>query len=279
MQALLSALHASGWQVLGAVALLLGMRHGLDADHLAAIDGLTRLHARAAHRYARYCGVLFSLGHGAIITACALMLCGAPGWQSPEWLEITGALTSLASLLLLAALNLRSAFARGDPAGEAARVAGLRARLLAGRTSCGGAWTVFGVGALFAVSFDTLGIAAMLGMSALSAGGAGRALWLAMTFTLGMLLADGANGLWLAQLLRRPDQIARQGARIMSIAVAAASLLVALFGICTLLSPRFAAWSAPAALLLSLSVPAIVLVAYAIAGRRGAVRSTRRTAA
>ena len=30
------------WGALCALVFLLGMRHGLDADHLAAIDGLTR---------------------------------------------------------------------------------------------------------------------------------------------------------------------------------------------------------------------------------------------
>ena len=56
---------------LAAVVLLLGIRHGLDADHLATIDALTRLHMPLRPRLARRAGALFSLGHGAVVVAVA----------------------------------------------------------------------------------------------------------------------------------------------------------------------------------------------------------------
>ena len=34
------------WSALCALVFLLGMRHGFDADHLATIDGYTRLNSR-----------------------------------------------------------------------------------------------------------------------------------------------------------------------------------------------------------------------------------------
>jgi high-affinity nickel-transport protein len=34
------------WSALAALVFLLGLKHGFDADHLAAIDGLTRYNAR-----------------------------------------------------------------------------------------------------------------------------------------------------------------------------------------------------------------------------------------
>ena len=43
----------SDWTSLCAVVFLLGMRHGLDADHLAAIDGLTRLNQRGRGAFTR----------------------------------------------------------------------------------------------------------------------------------------------------------------------------------------------------------------------------------
>ena len=54
------------------VALLLGMKHGFDADHLATIDGLSRFNASANPRLARFAGALFSLGHGAVVLAVSL---------------------------------------------------------------------------------------------------------------------------------------------------------------------------------------------------------------
>ena len=51
------------WSALCALVFLLGMRHGFDADHLATINGLTRLGSQSRSPFARYGGVLFSLGH------------------------------------------------------------------------------------------------------------------------------------------------------------------------------------------------------------------------
>ena len=47
------------WGALCPLVFLLGLRHGLEADHLAAIDGLTRLSAHGHFAHSRYCGVLF----------------------------------------------------------------------------------------------------------------------------------------------------------------------------------------------------------------------------
>lgn len=48
------------------VGLALGMRHGTDPDHLAAIDGLTRVRPRPTN------GVLFALGHGLVVLLLAV---------------------------------------------------------------------------------------------------------------------------------------------------------------------------------------------------------------
>lgn len=56
---------------LSLLVFVLGLKHGFDADHLATIDGLTRFNARKRPGLARYCGALFSLGHGAVVVAIA----------------------------------------------------------------------------------------------------------------------------------------------------------------------------------------------------------------
>ena len=53
------------------LVLLLGIRHGFDADHLAAIDGMTYHNARLRPGLARVCGALFSIGHGGVVVAVA----------------------------------------------------------------------------------------------------------------------------------------------------------------------------------------------------------------
>jgi nickel/cobalt transporter (NiCoT) family protein len=48
------------------LAAALGLRHGVDPDHLAAIDGLSRI------RPSRWNGILFAIGHGAVVTLLAV---------------------------------------------------------------------------------------------------------------------------------------------------------------------------------------------------------------
>ena len=47
------------------LAVALGMRHGVDPDHLAAVDGLSRVRPSPLN------GVLFALGHGGVVTLLA----------------------------------------------------------------------------------------------------------------------------------------------------------------------------------------------------------------
>jgi nickel/cobalt transporter (NiCoT) family protein len=74
------------------LAVALGLRHGVDPDHLAAIDGLCRL------RPSRWNGVLFAIGHDLLVTLLAVgvggLLARSIGPYAP-WL-----------LILLGAINL-----------------------------------------------------------------------------------------------------------------------------------------------------------------------------
>jgi len=91
---------------LSATIFLLGMRHGLDADHLAAIDGLARFNALSRPRLARLAGVLFSGGHGLVVVAVAAGVCAAARhWQVPAWFDALGAWISILVLALLAVVN------------------------------------------------------------------------------------------------------------------------------------------------------------------------------
>src|SRR3954469_18681614 len=82
---------------------------------------------------------------------------------------------------------------------------GLFARVL----RAGSAAMVMGVGALFALSFDTLTQAALFAATAARFGGWQPALVLALLFVLGMLVVDGVNGAWIAGLIRRSDRTGR----------------------------------------------------------------------
>lgn len=201
-----SQLH-HGFGALAAVVLLLGMKHGFDADHLAAIDGLTRFNSRHRPALARLAGTLFSSGHGLVVVMVALVVSTlAKSWQVPLWLESMGAWVSISVLILLAVLNLSSLFL--TPADALIRPVGWRSGLFARALTAQRPWTIGAVGALFALSFDTLSQATFFAITAAQFGGWQSALCLALMFMSGMLITDGLNGLWVARLIKRSDHVA-----------------------------------------------------------------------
>ncbi len=258
------------WLSLLTLTFVLGMRHGFDADHLATIDGLTRYNARTRPAMARWCGTLFSLGHGAVVMAIALGVSALAGqWTVPEWFGVLGAVISIAFLVALGSLNL-AAVLRAEPH-EIVQPVGLKGRMLGNLRHVSHPVLVALVGALFALSFDTLSQAAFFALTATQFGGWQHALLLAALFMLGMLLTDGVNGLWIARLIARADQVALIASRVMGLVVSGISLLVAAFGAAKLLSPAIDAWSEGKELFFGWTLVAIIAASFAVA-----VRLTRR---
>ena len=73
---------------LAALVFVLGLKHGLDPDHLAAIDGLTRFNAQRRPRLSRWSGLLFSAGHGVVVTLVAVVVATvATQWHAPRLLS------------------------------------------------------------------------------------------------------------------------------------------------------------------------------------------------
>lgn len=230
------------WLSLLILTFVLGMKHGFDADHLATIDGLTRFNNRHNPRLARYCGTWFSLGHGAVVMLIAWGVSALAGqWKVPEWFELTGALISIAFLVVLGMLNLQAVL-RAAP-DQLVQPVGLKGGWLGRLAQASHPALVALVGALFALSFDTLSQAAFFALSATQFGGWQHALLLAGLFMAGMLLTDGINGLWIARLIARADEVALVASRVMGLVVSGISLLVAAFGAAKLFSPQLDAWS------------------------------------
>lgn len=187
------------------LALLLGLRHGLAPDHLAAIDGLT---LRATARAAPWMGALFSLGHGVVMlalvaaaaTAAALWL--PPGPALRAMLDLTAWLPGV-FLLALALLNARALLRApscqpGAPAPQAGRA---------------GIASAFAVGMLFALGAESALQALAWGSAAAAFGGVGAALQVAAAFIAGMTITDALDGFTTARLSRRAGRQAMQAFR------------------------------------------------------------------
>jgi nickel/cobalt transporter (NiCoT) family protein len=186
-----------------ALVFVLGLKHGFDPDHLVAIDGMTR------SSKSRWCGLFFSLGHGVVVTlvGIAVALAGSE-WQAPDWLEQTGAWISVGVLLFLGVVNLLAVLR--TPVGNRAPLIGLRGRWLVDRLAgASHPALIASVGAGFALSFDTMSHALLFSVS-----GWGFAAALGLTFTLGMVLTDALNSLWVARMMTPANR------RWMSLAIA-----------------------------------------------------------
>ena len=215
---------------------LLGIRHGFDADHLAAIDGLTRFNAGHRASLSHNAGYLFSLGHGIVVISTAMLVAlVANTWAVPPWVESIGVWSSIAVLLALAIANLNAVLR--VTCDRMVHPVGWRGRWLIRCFTAKSFLSVVAVGALFAVSFDTLSLAAMFGMTAARFGSWISALLAAGLFVLGMLVTDGLNGVWIAYIIRRSNRAALAVSRIMALAISGVCLIVAAVGIASELLP------------------------------------------
>ncbi len=254
------------WLSLIAVVFLLGLKHGLDPDHLAAIDGLTRFNAQRRPRLSRWSGLLFSAGHGVVVTSVAILVATvATEWHAPQWLEHAGAWISIAFLALLGIANL-AAVAR-TPRDQVVRAAGLRSRLFERLARAEHPVLVAAVGAAFAISFDTISQAVLFSITGSNLAGWLFAALLGLIFTGGMIATDALNGLWVSHLVRRADARAAAASRLMSAAVGITSLAIAALATARQVLPGLDASVEAWGLALSAGVVVAVAASYAAAMR------------
>ena len=205
-----------GYPVLLGTALLaygFGARHAVDADHIAAIDNVTRKLMQQGQRPVGV-GFFFSLGHSTVVAlasagialAAAALETRFAGWR--ELGELVGTGVSAAFLFLIALVNLvvlvqlYRAFRRVRRGGrlvEDELEGFLSQRGLLGRIFrplfrfIGASWQMYPLGFLFGLGFDTATEVGLLGISAAEAAH-GLSLWSILVFpalfTAGMSLVD-----------------------------------------------------------------------------------------
>lgn len=204
---------------------VLGFRHGFDADHIAAVDGMTRARQLRGFWATRWVGAQFALGHSAIILAASLLLHGQSA-ALPQWLDGVGMAISTCFLLAIAASNF--AHALRQPSAAPRPVGPITALML--RVS-GGQLHPALVGMAFALSFDAMAQAAFFASRGSQFSGMGAVALLASAFGTGMLVADATNGALLNWFATRSDRLARHASRFSSGFIALLALVTALAGL------------------------------------------------
>jgi len=254
------------WLALLAVVYALGLKHGLDPDHVATVDSIARSNAARRPRLARWSGFFFSAGHGAIVILVAIgVSLFARQWETPPWLDTLGACISIGFLYALGLLNLYGVL--NTQADQVVAPAGLKSRLFGHVGQISHPVLIAAVGALFALSFDTVSQVALFSLTAHSMAGWGFAIVLGITFMLGMMTTDGVNGLWVAKMLARADRRALIVSRAMGLAIAGLSLLVGSYGLARLAFPAVASHSDARELLFGCAAAAIVALSFFIGQR------------
>jgi len=203
------------------MAWMFGLRHAVDADHIAAIDNVVRKLVQEDRR-ADTAGLWFSLGHSTVvILVSAVIAASAQGFES--WLGIArqiggvaGTLVSASFLLGIAIANffvlrgvwrnfafvLQGGRIEDEALAQVLGGRGLLARVLGplfrGISHC---WQMYPLGFLFGLGFDTATEIGVLGLSAMQALH-GMAPWQVMVFpalfTAGMAFVDTTDSLLMA---------------------------------------------------------------------------------
>ncbi len=201
---------------LGLLSLLFGLRHAIDADHIAAIDTSTRKLMNEGKK-SQFTGMFFSLGHSTIVILLSVILMLSTRFVIERFATIKmvgsviGPLISAGFLFIMAAINitiifgLRHLYRKQKATGsvnlnDAISGMGILSRIFRSVfKSVKNQYYLYPIGVLFGLGFDTasevlvLSISAVLAVSLLAV-----PIWVLLIFpalfTLGMTLLDTTDG-------------------------------------------------------------------------------------
>lgn len=199
------------------LAYTFGLRHAVDADHIAAIDNVTRKLMQSGKRPLSV-GLFFSLGHSTVVIVASVFVALAVAALQSKFAgfrEVGGLIgTSVSAFFLLAValanivilvsvFRLFAAVKRGEHFIEEDLNVLLSQRGLIGRllrslfAIISKSWHMYPLGILFGLGFDTATEIALLGISA-AQGSQGMSIWSILVFpalfTAGMSLVDTTDG-------------------------------------------------------------------------------------
>lgn len=212
-----------------AIVLIMGLRHGFDLDHLATIDAITRtIHSDAS--LSKFTGVLFSLGHGLVITLLSVIVGGGIiRFKISNSFEIFGNCVSILFLILFGLLNFMTIFKISERFSKKINIKQFLLNYIVGKNY--NPVAIFCIGALFAISFDTFSQIALLSLSAAALGGFIFSFFIGILFTLGIILADGLNGLFIFNIISMADKCSTVVSRTLGLGIAFFSLAIGVNGI------------------------------------------------
>jgi high-affinity nickel-transport protein len=218
---------------------VLGLRHGADPDHLAAIDNVTRNAYVKTPLLSRFVGTFFAAGHAAMVLAISALvgLLGTRFAEHGDAIERIGTWVSIVVLLAVAAMNVRTLRMGGT------RVAGAKTALLPKRLREGSsALLAIPIGLLFGFGFETSSQIAAYAAAFGAGHGIGGALIVGAMFSVGMICTDTLDSVLVHRLISfRSDRLPAI-MRVWIAAVTVLAVIVAAYELAQLLG-----WKSPVA--------------------------------
>ena len=206
----------------------LGLRHALDADHISAIDLMTRRLIASGQRPVTV-GTFFSLGHSTIVVITSIVVAATAAAVSNKFSGfglvggIIGSAVSASFLILLGAMNAYILFRLikqmkkvlnlrdgEEEQGWQIEGGGCLFRVLKKMFKIiDKPWKMYPLGILFGLGFDTSSEIALLGIASIQAA-KGTSIWLILIFpvlfTAGMCLIDTMDGALMLALYILPTE-------------------------------------------------------------------------
>lgn len=232
---------------------VLGMRHGADPDHLAAIDNVTRNAYVKTPLLSRFTGTLFAGGHTIMVLAISVLigLLGTRFAAHGRAIETIGTWVSIVVLLVIAAMNMRALRA------GSLRVAGAKTRLLPrGLRDGSSALLAIPIGLLFGFGFETssqlMAYVLVFGADAGIIGG----LLVGVMFSAGMICTDTLDSVLVHRLISyRADRLPA----LMRVWIASVTILAVVVAVYQL--AQVLGWHSPVS---DLTVSATLVVALVL---------------
>ncbi len=203
----------------GFTAFTLGLRHGVDADHIAAVDNVTRKLMQEGKRPVAV-GLFFSLGHSSVVVLLSVGVAFAAAvvqTNLPQWKDLGGLVGTFVSamflyligfinlLVLIDVFRMFRRVTRGGTYSEETLEQFLAQRGMMNRffgplvRAIDKSWKMYPLGFLFGLGFDTASEVAILGISAAAGTSGGMPVYYVMLFPLlfaaGMSLVDTTDSI------------------------------------------------------------------------------------
>ncbi len=218
--------------------LSLGLRHGLDPDHIAIIDGMTLRYNHLKSPFAKWIGTLFAIGHGFIVTLIAILFSLFTfSFIVPHWLKFIVEWIPIALLLFIGVLNLLNLLHQ-----KTNTLIGWRTKLIPKKLkNSTNPLSIVLIGILFGLVFDTATQAAAWGFIAAEHGGVLTALLMGLIFSLGMIVTDTIDSRILHFMISKTDNqsLITHYRKTIGWAIVLLSFLMAIYKTILILVPGF----------------------------------------